>query len=38
VLARRRFTEGIEGIAGLHALIADHLPEEWVTRLGGACR
>jgi transposase len=29
VLARRRLTEGIEGIAGLHALIADHLPEEW---------
>jgi len=22
--------EGIEGIAGLHALVADHLPEEWV--------
>ena len=29
VLARRRLTEGIEGIAGLHAVIADHLPEEW---------
>src|SRR4051794_6107274 len=30
VLARRRLPEGIEGIAGLHALVADHLPEEWV--------
>lgn len=30
VLARRRLPEGIGGIAGLHALIADHLPEDWV--------
>src|SRR3954451_9433674 len=30
VLARRRLPEGIEGIAGLHALVADHLPEESV--------
>jgi hypothetical protein len=29
VLARRRLPEGIEGIAGLHALVADHLPEDW---------
>ena len=25
VLARRRLPEGIEGVAGLHALIAEHL-------------
>ena len=30
VLARRRLPEGIGGIAGLHALIADHLPEDWI--------
>ena len=29
VLARRRLPEGIGGIAGLHALIAEHLPEDW---------
>ncbi|GAB3778239.1 IS110 family RNA-guided transposase [Nocardioides ungokensis] len=29
VMARRRLPEGIEGIAGLHALVADHLPEDW---------
>jgi hypothetical protein len=29
LLARRRLPEGIDGIAELHALIADHLPEEW---------
>jgi transposase len=29
VLARKRFPEGIEGIAGLHALVAEHLPEGW---------
>lgn len=29
VLARRRFPEGIEGVAGLHALVAEHLPEDW---------
>jgi transposase len=29
VLARRRLPEGIEGIAGLHALVAEHLPEDW---------
>jgi transposase len=29
-LARRRLPEGIEGVAALHALIAEHLPEEWV--------
>src|SRR4051795_6116916 len=29
VLARRRLPEGIEGIAGLHGLVADHLPEDW---------
>ena len=27
-LARRRLPEGIEGLAGLHALIADHLAED----------
>lgn len=27
-LARRRFPEGVTGMAGLHALIADHLPED----------
>lgn len=26
-LARKRFPEGVAGFAGLHALIADHLPE-----------
>ena len=30
VLVRRRLPEGIEGIAGLHALVAEHLPEDWV--------
>jgi hypothetical protein len=30
VLARRRLPEEIGGIAGLHALIAEHLPEDWV--------
>jgi transposase len=30
VLARRRLPEGIQGVAGLHALVADHLPEDWV--------
>ncbi len=29
MLARRRLPEGIEGIAGLHALVAGHLPEDW---------
>jgi transposase len=29
MLARRRLPEGVEGIAGLHALVADHLPEDW---------
>ena len=29
VLARRRLPEGVEGIAGLHALVADHLSEDW---------
>jgi len=28
-LARARLPEGIEGISRLHALLADHLPEEW---------
>lgn len=27
-LARRRFPEGVAGMAGLHALIADHLSED----------
>lgn len=27
-LARRRFLDGVAGMAGLHALIADHLPED----------
>ena len=25
---RRRFPEGVAGLAGLHALIADHLPDD----------
>src|SRR4051812_6624107 len=29
-LARRRLPEGFDGIAALHALIAAHLPEDWV--------
>ncbi|WP_415394504.1 IS110 family transposase (plasmid) [Rhodococcus globerulus] len=29
-LARARFPEGMEGIAKLHALIAEHAPTEWV--------
>ena len=29
VLARRRLPEGIEGIAGLHALVAEHMGEDW---------
>ena len=28
-VARARLPEGIEGISQLHALLADHLPEEW---------
>ena len=27
-LSRKRFPEGVTGLAGLHALIADHLPED----------
>ena len=30
VLARRRLPEGIGGIARLHALVAEHLPEDWI--------
>jgi hypothetical protein len=29
LLARRQLPEGIEGIARLHALVADQMPEEW---------
>jgi hypothetical protein len=29
VLTRRRLPEGIEGIAALHGLVAEHLPEGW---------
>src|SRR5687768_1594138 len=29
VLARKRLPEGIEGIAGLHALVAEHGSEDW---------
>lgn len=29
-LARARLAEGVEGLARFHALLADHLPEEWV--------
>ena len=29
-LARRRLPEGLDGITGLHALIAQFFPEEWV--------
>ena len=28
-LARRRLPEGLDGITGLHALIAQFFPEEW---------
>jgi transposase len=28
-LAARRFPEGLAGVSGLHALIAQHLPEQW---------
>jgi Transposase len=28
-LARARLPEGLEGLSRLHALIAEHLPEEW---------
>jgi transposase len=34
-LARRRLPEGIKGIAALHALLADYLPEEWVDEASG---
>jgi transposase len=30
LLGRRRLPEGIKGVTALHALIAQHLPEEWV--------
>ena len=29
-LAKRRLPEGIDGIALLHALIAEHVPEDWI--------
>ncbi len=29
VLARRRLPEGLDGVTGLHALIAEHAPPEW---------
>jgi hypothetical protein len=29
------YREGVEGIAALHALIADHVPEEWVDPVTG---
>jgi transposase len=29
VLTRRRLSEGIEGIAALHGLVGEHLPEDW---------
>src|SRR6476619_2343871 len=29
VLARRRLPEGLVGVTGLHALIAEHLPVDW---------
>ena len=28
-LAKARLPEGVDGIARLHALVAEHLPEEW---------
>ena len=28
-LARARLPEGLEGLSRLHALIAEHLPQEW---------
>ena len=28
-LARARLPEGIDGVARLHAMVAEHLPEEW---------
>jgi hypothetical protein len=35
-LARARLPEGIEGIGRLHALLAEHLPEEWADPETGA--
>jgi hypothetical protein len=29
-LARARLPEGLDGLSRLHALIAEHRPEEWV--------
>jgi hypothetical protein len=29
VLARRRLSEGLDGITRLHALVGEHLPEGW---------
>ncbi|HET6918954.1 MAG TPA: hypothetical protein VFI46_05750, partial [Jiangellaceae bacterium] len=29
VLARRRLSEGLDGITVLHALIGEHMPEGW---------
>jgi transposase len=34
-LARARLPEGVAGIARLHQLLADHLPEEWVDPVTG---
>lgn len=28
LLGRKRFSEGVTGLSGLHSLIADHLPED----------
>jgi hypothetical protein len=28
-LARARLVEGLEGVSGLHTLIAEHRPEDW---------
>jgi hypothetical protein len=36
VLARRRLPNGLDGIAVLHALIGEHLPEGWIDLGAGA--
>jgi transposase len=38
VLVRRRVSEGVDGVAELHAMIAAHLPEEWADLEPGAAQ
>ena len=37
-LAAKRLPEGLAGVSGLHALIAQHLPEQWAELPAGEDR